>query len=75
MMTIQRDGVLDFNSDNGDSSEAEQGRSSTSKQVRWTDLDERRLLAYKKEGKSWEWIFGKFLGRTRPTIRTRWTMV
>jgi hypothetical protein len=38
--------------DNGDCSEAEQGRSSTNN--RWSDLDEQRLLAYKKENKSWE---------------------
>jgi hypothetical protein len=53
------------------SSEGEQGRSSTSKHNRWSDLDEQRLLAYKKEDKSWEWIFRKFPGRTRPAIRTR----
>src|ERR1700709_504720 len=34
-----------------------------SKQSRWSDLDEPRLLAYKKEGKSWEWIFGQFPSR------------
>ncbi|KAI9770373.1 MAG: hypothetical protein M1839_003215 [Geoglossum umbratile] len=61
--------------DDGCLSEAEQGHSSTSKRSRWSDLDEQRLLAYKKEGKSWEWIFGKFPGRTRPAIRTRWNMV
>jgi hypothetical protein len=54
---------------------AEQGRSSTNKQNRWSDLDEQRLLAYKKEDKSWEWIFRKFPGRTRPAIRTRWNMI
>jgi hypothetical protein len=32
--------------------------SSTSKRSRWSELDEQRLLAYKKGGKSWEWIFG-----------------
>jgi len=41
----------------------------------WSDLDEQRLLAYKKEGKSWSWIFRKFPGRTQPAIRTRWNMV
>ncbi len=61
--------------DDGCSSEDAQGHSSTSKHSRWLDLDEQRLLAYKKEGKSWEWIFGKFPGRTRPAIRTRWNMV
>jgi len=54
--------------DNGYSSDDGQGR------PLWSDLDEQRLLAYKKEGKSWEWIFGKFHGRTRPTICTRWRM-
>jgi hypothetical protein len=60
--------------DDGCSSEDER-RSHTSKHSRWSDLVEQRLLAYKKEGKSWEWIFGKFPGRTRPAIRTRWNMV
>ena len=40
--------------DDGCSSEAEQDRLSTSKQSRWPDLDEQLLLAYKKEGKSWD---------------------
>ncbi len=51
--------------DDEDSSAAEQRRSSASKQSRWSDLDEQRLLAYKQEGKSWEWIFCKFPGRTQ----------
>jgi hypothetical protein len=54
--------------DDGCSSEDEQGRSSTSKHSQWLDLDEQRLLAYKKEGKSWEWIFREFPGRTRPAV-------
>jgi hypothetical protein len=61
--------------DDGCSSEDEQGRSRTSKHSRWLDLDEQRLVAYRKEGKSWEWIFRKLPGRTRPAIRTRWNMV
>ncbi|KAI9769831.1 MAG: hypothetical protein M1840_003825 [Geoglossum simile] len=61
--------------DDGCLSEAEQGHSSMSKRSRWSDLDEQRLLAYKKEGKSWDWIFGKFPSRTGPAIRTRWNMV
>jgi len=68
------DGDPDFSSDNGDSSEAEQGRSSMSKQSRWSYLDEQRLVAYKKEGKSWSWTFRKFPSRTQPAIRTRWSM-
>ncbi|KAH6714684.1 hypothetical protein BKA61DRAFT_656055 [Leptodontidium sp. MPI-SDFR-AT-0119] len=57
------------------SSEDEPGRSSTGKNIKWEGLDEQRLLAYKKEGKPWEWIFRKFPGRTRPAIRTRWNMI
>jgi len=39
--------------DDGYSREAEQGRLSTSKRSRCSDLDEQLLLAY-REGKSWE---------------------
>jgi hypothetical protein len=62
-------------SNDGYSSEGEQGCSSTSKHSQWSDLDEQRLLAYKKEDKPWDWIFDKFPGRTPAAIRTRWTMV
>ena len=61
--------------DDGCSSEDGQGRSSTGKHSRWSDLDEQRLLAYKKEDKSWDWIFGKFPGRTPAAVRTRWNIV
>jgi hypothetical protein len=50
----------------GCSSEDELCRSCTRKNSRWSDLDEQRLLAYKKGGKSWDWM---------PAIRTRWNMV
>ncbi|KAG0644942.1 hypothetical protein D0Z07_9333 [Hyphodiscus hymeniophilus] len=33
--------------------------------------NEQRLLAYKKEDKSWGWIFKKFPGRTQAVVRTR----
>ena len=51
------------------------GRSSTRKHRQWPDLDEQRLLAYKKEGMTWPWIFKKFRGRTPAAIRTRWNMI
>lgn len=38
-------------------------------------IEEQRLLAYKKEGKSWNWIFTKFPERSQPAIRTHWNMV
>jgi len=49
--------------------------SSTRMNIPWEPVDEQRLLAYKKEDKSWEWIFKKFPGRTPAVVRTRWTMV
>jgi hypothetical protein len=42
---------------NGCSSEDEMGRSGMRMNVSWDPIDEQRLLAYKKEGKSWPWIF------------------
>jgi hypothetical protein len=39
--------------DGGCSSEDELGRSSTRKNTPWDAIDEQRLLAYKKEDKSW----------------------
>jgi hypothetical protein len=62
-------------SSDDDGCSSEQGRSSTRKNTRWEDLDELRLLAYKKEGKPWSWIFRKFPGRTQPSVRTRWNMI
>ena len=38
--------------DDGCSSKDEQGRSRTNIRNQWSDLDEQRLLVYKKEGKS-----------------------
>jgi hypothetical protein len=62
--------------DDGCSSEAEkQGGSSVRMNIPWDPVDEQRLVAWKKEGKPWDWIFKKFPGRTYPAIRTRWSMV
>merc|ERR1711964_757249 len=43
--------------------------------VPWDPIDEQRLLAYKKERKSWKWIFRQFPGRTQAAVRTRLNMV
>merc|ERR1711964_638193 len=59
----------------GCSSEEELGRSGTRMNVPWDPIDEQRLLAYKKEGKSWKWIFCQFPGRTQPAVRTRLNIV
>ena len=45
------------------------------KNIRWDPIDEQRLLAYKKEEKSWNWIFGKFLDRTKNVVIARWNIV
>jgi hypothetical protein len=43
--------------------------------IPWDPIDEQRLLAYKKEGKSWKWIFRQFPGRSQPAVRTRLNIV
>ena len=71
------DSGLDLSSD-GDrgSNEAEkQSCLSKGKYLLWEPVDKQRLLAYKIEGKSWDYISRKFEGRTEAAIRTRWTMV
>ena len=68
------DGDLNTSSDgDGYSSEDNLGRSNDRKYSEWSPLDKQRLSAYKKEGKSWEWIFSKFPGRTQGAVRTRWS--
>jgi hypothetical protein len=55
--------------DDGCSSEAEkQGGLSVRMNNTWDPVDEQRLLAYKKEDKSWEWIFKKFPGRAAAAV-------
>lgn len=44
---------------------------STRKRVPCSELEEQRLLAYKKENKPWDWIFGQFPNRTYGAVRTR----
>jgi len=61
--------------DDGCWSEDEQGRSSTRMNIPWDSIDELRLLAYKKEDMSWDWIFRQFPGRTHAAVRTRWNIV
>lgn len=43
--------------------------------VLWNSIDEQRLLAYKKEGKLWKWIFRQFPSRTQLAVRTRLNIV
>jgi len=66
----------DVSSDgDGCSSEDELGCSGTRMNIPWDPVDEQRLLAYKKEGKPWKWIFRQFLGRTQAAVRTRLNIV
>jgi hypothetical protein len=69
------DGDPESDSDDGGSSSGDElGCSSTSKNAQWEDVDELRLLVYKKEDKSWDWIFKKFPERTQNAVRSRWTI-
>ena len=61
--------------DDGCSSEGGLGRSGTRVNIPWEALDEQCLLAWKKEGKPWKWIFKKFPGRTPAVVRTRLNIV
>ena len=36
--------------------------------ILWEPVDEQHLLAYKKEDRSWEWIFKNFPGRTQAAV-------
>jgi len=73
-------GLSDSDSDSSSdddrcSNKDEQARSSTRKNIPWGPIDEQRLLAYKKEDKSWNWIFRKFPGRTENAVLARWNIV
>jgi hypothetical protein len=59
----------------GCSSEDELVRLGMRMNVPWDPIDEQRLLAYKKEGKTWKWIFRQFPGRTQAAVRTRLNIV
>lgn len=59
----------------GYSSEDELAGPGTRMNVPWDPIRELRLLTYKKEGKSWKWIFRQFPGRTQQAVRTRLRMV
>ncbi|PMD12283.1 hypothetical protein NA56DRAFT_500197 [Hyaloscypha hepaticicola] len=60
----------DLSSDDDAYSREKMQGSSTRINIPWEPLDEQRLAAYKKEDKSWKWIFKKFLGRTPAVVRT-----
>lgn len=71
----ESDSELSNNNNDEYLSEDEQGHLGTSKHSRWSELDEQRLLAWKKEDKAWDWIFSKFRHRTPAAVRTRWSIV
>ncbi|TAQ87680.1 hypothetical protein B7494_g3972 [Chlorociboria aeruginascens] len=41
----------------------------------WDPIGEQHLLAYKKEGMSWKWMFHQFLGRAQPAARPHLNIV
>ena len=42
---------------------------------RWESLGERRLLAWRKEERPWEWIFDQFPDRSEGAVRACWHML
>ncbi len=67
--------IISNSSDDGCSSKEESDRSSTRKHIPYKDLDEQRLLAYKKEDQPWKWTFDKFPERTPAAVHMHWNMV
>jgi len=72
----------DLRESNSESSSDNSGRSSEDEQSLsmgangpWDPVDEQRLLAWKKEGRSWKWIFRRFRGRTQQAVRQRLSIV
>jgi hypothetical protein len=65
----------DLSSDDDRCSSGDKQGLSTGVNIPWDPVDEQRLLAWKKEDKSWKWIFRKFPGRTQQAVRQRLSMV
>jgi hypothetical protein len=65
----------DLSSDDDACSSKKKQGSSIRMNIPWDPVDEQRLLAYKKEGKSWKWIFRQFPSRSQPAVRTRLNIV
>jgi len=62
--------------DDGCSSEAaKQGGLSVRMNIPWDPVDEQRLVAWKKEGKPWNWILKKLPGRTESAVRQRVSII
>ncbi|KAL5316367.1 hypothetical protein ACEPPN_015412 [Leptodophora sp. 'Broadleaf-Isolate-01'] len=62
--------------DDGCSSEAaKQVGLSVRMNIPWDPVDEQRLVAWKKEGKPWNWILKKLPGRTESAVRQRVSIV
>ena len=55
------------------SSEDNVGCTDKRKCTELSPLDWQRLSVYNREANSWEWISGKFPGRTAGAVRTRWS--
>ncbi|KAL5312933.1 hypothetical protein ACEPPN_019359 [Leptodophora sp. 'Broadleaf-Isolate-01'] len=58
-----------------DVSSDDDGCSSARMNIPWDPVDEQRLVAWKKEGKPWNWILKKLPGRTESAVRQRVSIV
>ncbi|CAM6003525.1 unnamed protein product [Sphagnum balticum] len=61
----------DLSSDDDECSSGDKEGQSAEMKIPWNPVDEQRLLAWKKEGNSWKWIFRKFPDRTEQAVRQR----
>ncbi|KID83315.1 hypothetical protein MGU_09406 [Metarhizium guizhouense ARSEF 977] len=65
-------GILkDKNEDDDSLSDTDKSRNVSVKRRRWSDLEERRLRAWKRENKSESWIASK-LNRTVSAVKQQW---
>jgi hypothetical protein len=72
------DGRGDDGGDDGDDDYDDDGHEASATGCgnrRWDPLDEQRLLAWRKEKRSWKWIFDQFPDRTEGAIRVRHNML
>ena len=65
-------GIGDGGSDNGDYGYDDEDYEPPARMNRrWDPLDEKHLLAWRKENKPWQWIFDQFPDRTEGAVRLR----
>ena len=62
----------EYDGDDGHYDDRYKGAAAGRSNRRWDPLEEQRLLAWRREKKSWKWIFNQFPDRSEGAIRVRW---